>query len=159
MSHRLRTLALVASSFETGIELRLGMWRGCTVWEGPPLTVETIAEARSAILRHAMTMLDHHAHDPEKRRYRRLNVGPNGPTWDDLAQCEGSRRYDPSKPEEGMRCSYLLYRQRGIRGVGGSISTYFVRIWATAPPEVWDHAADQPAGLDSVDAREIAIGR
>ena len=29
--------------------------------------------------------------------------------------------------------------------------TYSVIIWATAPPEVWDHPADEPVGLDADD--------
>ncbi len=29
--------------------------------------------------------------------------------------------------------------------------TYGVTIWATAPPEVWNHPADQPLGLDTDD--------
>ncbi|MDE0493366.1 MAG: hypothetical protein OXH54_05480, partial [Acidimicrobiaceae bacterium] len=29
--------------------------------------------------------------------------------------------------------------------------TYSVEIWATGPPEIWDHPADQPAGLDNED--------
>ena len=32
--------------------------------------------------------------------------------------------------------------------------TYGVTIWATAPPEVWDHPTDQPAGLDTDDGLE-----
>ena len=138
----------MASGFATGFELKLGMWRGCVIDEGWPIAVETVAEARSAILRHAMDALDHHAHDPQRRENLRLNVGPDGPNWDDLTECEEDRRYDPSKPEEGMRCSYFLYRQSGIEGVGGSMWTYSVTIWATAPREVWDHPTDQPTGLD-----------
>ena len=141
----------MASDFETGFELKLGMWRGCVIDEGWSIAVETVAEARSAILRHAMDALDHHAHDPQRRENLRMNVGADGPTWDDLIQCEDGRRYDPGQPEEGMRCSYFLYRQSGIEGVGGSMWTYSVTIWATAPPEVWDHPADEPAGQDRAD--------
>ncbi len=141
----------MALGFEAGFELKLGMWRGCVMLEDHPFAVETVAEARSAILQYAMDALDHHAYDPERREYLRLNVGPDGPTWDDLAECEEGRRYDPGKPEDGMKCSYFLYRKGGIEGVGGSIWTYSVTIWATAPPEVWDHPADQPLGLDGGD--------
>ena len=140
----------MALGFEAGFELKLGMWRGCVMLEDHPFAVETVAEARSAILQYAMDALDHHAHDPEKRKYLRLNVRPGGPTWDDLAECEEGRRYDPSKPEEGMKCSYLLYLQRGIPGVGGLIWAYSVTIWATAPPEVWGHPADQPVAEGSI---------
>ena len=140
----------MASDFETGFELKLGNWRGCVMWEGQPFTVETVAEARSAILRYAMNALGHHAHDPEERQYLRLNVRAGGPTWDDLAECEEGRRYDPRKPENGMKCSYFLYSQGGIPGVGGLMWNYSVTIWATAPPEVWDHPADQPVSEGSI---------
>ena len=53
-----------------------------------------------------------------------------------------------------MTCSYLLYRQGGLEGVGGVMWTYGVTIWATAPPEVWNHPTNQPAGLDADDYRE-----
>ena len=141
----------MASGCETGFELKLGMWMGCVMWEDQPFAVETVVEARSAILQYAMDALDHHAHDPERREYLRLNVRADGSTWEDLAECEEARRYDPSKPEDGMKCSYLLYRQGAIEGVGGLMWTYSVTIWATAPPEVWDHPTDQPVELDNPD--------
>ena len=74
-----------------------------------------------------------------------------GPTWDDLAKCETGRRYDPANPEAGMTCTYFLYGQGGIEGVGGVIWTYEVWVWATAPPEVWDHPSDQlvATGIDT----------
>ena len=128
--------------------------RGCVSWEDSPFHVETVAEARAAILRYAMEMLGHHADEPEKREYLRLNVPAGGPTWDDLIECEEGRRYDPAKPEDGMKCSYFLYLQERIEGVGGALWTYFVTIWATAPPEVWDHPADLPVGLDADDRLE-----
>ncbi|MCY4422681.1 MAG: hypothetical protein OXC06_06375, partial [Acidimicrobiaceae bacterium] len=64
---------------------------------------------------------------------------------------ETSRRYDPADPEAGMTCSYLLYEKGPLGVVGGGAWTYSVEVWATGPPEVWDHPADQPAGLDSTD--------
>ena len=136
---------------ETGFELKLGSLTGCMMLEDKPFTVETVAEARSAILQFAMEALDHHAHNPEKREYLRLKVRPGGPTWEDLAECEEGRRYDPTDPQTGMTCSYLLYSQGGLEGVGGLMWTYSVTIWATAPPEVWNHPTDQPAGLDTHD--------
>ena len=133
----------------TGFELTLGSLRGCVMIEGESSFVGTVAEARAAILQHAMDALGHHAHDPDRREHLRLNVRAEGPTWDDLAACEEGRRYDPSKPEDGIRCSYFLYRQGGIEGVGGSIWNYTVTIWATAPPEVWNHPAHEPVDLES----------
>ena len=138
----------MTSSFGTGFEIKLGSLTGCVMLENRPFTVETIAEARSAILRYATDALGHHAHDPQRREHLRLNVRADGPAWQDLIECEESRRYDPAKPDDGMRCSYSLYRQGGIKGVGGLVWTYSVTIWATAPPEVWDHPTDQPIGLD-----------
>ena len=138
----------MSSGVETGFELKLGRLRGCLIWEDQPFVVETVAEARAAILEHAMDALDHHAHDPERREHLRLSVRPGGPAWDDLAEREEDRHYDPADPDTGMTCSYLLYRQGGLEGVGGLMWTYSVTIWATAPPEVWDHPTDQPVGLD-----------
>ena len=138
----------MTTDFGTGFELQLGSWRGCVMLDDLPAIVETVAEARSAIRQYAMDMLGHHAHDPDEREYLRLNVGVDGPTWDDLAACEEVRRYDPGKPEDAMKCSYFLYRRGGIEGVGGVMWTYSVTIWATAPPEVWDHPADEPVGMD-----------
>ena len=144
----------MASGVKTDLELKLGMWTGCTVWGDLPFTVDTVVKARAVILQYAMEALGHHAHDPEKREHLRLNVGADGPTWDDLAECEEARRYDPSRPEDGMKCSYFLYRQGGLAGVGGVMWTYSVTIWATARPEVWNHPTAQPAGLDRDDGRD-----
>ena len=141
----------MASGVATGFDLKLGSLRGCVMLEDRPFRVETVAEARAAILQYAMDLLGHHAHEPEKRGYLRLNVRADGPTWDDLGECEEGRHYDPGKPEDGMRCSYFLYREGGLEGVGGLMWTYCVTIWATAPPEVWDHPADQSIGLDEDD--------
>ena len=138
----------------SGFEIKLGRLTGCVMLDDQPVAVETVAEARSAILRYAMDALGHHAHDPQRREHLRLNVRADGPTWQDLIECEEGRRYDPAKPDDGMQCSYSLYRQGGIEGVGGLRWTYSVTIWATAPPEVWGHPADQTAGLDSVDERD-----
>ncbi len=148
----------MATDHETGFELKLGSLTGCMMLEDNPFTVGTVAEARSAILKFAMEALDHHGHNPEKREYLRLNVRPGGPTWEDLAECEEGRRYDPADPETGMTCSYLLYCQGGLEGVGNVMWTYGVTIWATAPPEVWDHPADQPAGLGDDDNRGDDVG-
>ncbi len=150
LSHPVRTVAVMATDHETGLELKLGSLTGCMMLEGHPFTVGTVAEARSAILQFAMDELGHHAHNPEKREFLRLNVRPGGATWEDLAECEEGRRYDPSKPEAGMQCSYFLYRQGGLEGVGGVMWAYSVTIWATASPAVWDHPADQPAAEGSV---------
>ena len=139
----------MSTEHETGFEVRLGDMRGCVLIENAAtVVVETVAEAREAILGYATDALGHHAHDPELREYLRLNVQPGGATWEDLAECEEDRRYDPADPDTGMTCSYLLYLQGGLEGVGGMMWTYGVTIWATAPPKVWDHPTDLPVGLD-----------
>ena len=53
-----------------------------------------------------------------------------------------------------MACSYLLYEEGNLEGVGGVMWTYGIEIWVSGPPEVWDHPADQPVGLDSDDDRD-----
>ena len=110
-------LAVMATDYGTGFEVRLGDMRGCVLIENAAtVVVETVAEAREAILSYATDALGHHAHDPERREHLRLNVRPGGPTWEDLAECEKGRRYDPADPETGMTCSYLLYlHSRGAR--------------------------------------------
>ena len=122
------------------------------------VTVSSVAEARAAIVDHALETLGGHARDPDKREHLRLRVEGDGPTWNDLAECEVERTYDPADPRGGMTCSYLLYQQGGLDGVGGPIWTFGVQIWATAPPEVWDHPADQPAGYEDADAPSDDVG-
>jgi len=68
----------MASDFETGFELKLGSLTGCVLLEPRSFAVETVVEARSAILRCAMEALGHHGHSPEKREYLRLNVPAGG---------------------------------------------------------------------------------
>jgi len=73
--------------------------------------------------------------------------GSNG-GWDDLVRCESYRRYDPSVPDTGMEVSYALYEEGGLSGVGGTMWTYGVYLTVTGPPEVWDHPAHVPCGLE-----------
>ncbi len=119
---------------------------GCLVYPRPPLLVETVAEAREAILRFAIEMAseDQERHPSPLLRER----GGEGPTWEDLARLEYYRRYDPRDPDARMSCSYSLYQQGGLEGVGGVMWTYVIEVTATGPPEVWDHPADRPCGLD-----------
>ena len=131
------------------IEVRLGSMTGCVITADDVVVVETVAEARKAILGHAMDALGDHARNPERREHLRLKGHKGDPTWEDLARCETDRHYDPGNPDAGMRCRYLLYEQGDLDGVGGLVWTYAVNIRATAPPEVWNHPADQPCGLDT----------
>ena len=148
----------MASDLKAGFELKLGSLTGCVMSEDHPFAVGAVAEARSAILRYAMDALGHHAHDPKKREHLRLNVPAGRPTWDDLVECEEGRRYDPADRDTGMTCSYSLFRQGGLEGVGGVMWTYGVTIWVTAPPEVWNQPADQPIGLDDDGNRGNYVG-
>jgi len=131
------------------MEVRLGVQTGCVVEGDTVVIVETVAEAREVILRHAVENLRGKGTGPDEREYLRLRGGRAGPVWEDLARCETDRRYDPNTPDAGMRCDYVLYEQGGLDGVGGLVWTFGVYVWATAPPEVWDQPADQPCGLDS----------
>ena len=133
------------------IEVKLGDRRGCVLSGDESVIVETVAKARKAILRHAMRAVADHARDAESREQMRLRCGKGRPTWNDLAKCEEGRRYDPHNAEAGMNCCYLLYQHGPLGVVGGGAWAYEVWIWATAPPSVWDHPADQPVGLDNVD--------
>ena len=135
------------------IEVRLGNQTGCVVMGDAVVIVETVAEARGVILRHAMDTLRGKGNDPKEREHLRLRGGKGGRKWEDLTTCETDRRYDPDNPDAAMRCDYMLYEQGGLEGVGGLIWNFGVYISATAPPEVWDHPADQPCGLDNDENR------
>ena len=132
-------------AFEVKIESRAG----CCLSGEIPVIVETVAEAREVIVSYARGMLGGYASDPEQREHLRLKTRRGRSTWKSLAECETSRHYDPIDPDAGMTCSYLLYDEGGLEGVGGMIWTYGVEIWVTAPPAVWDHPAHQPIGLDN----------
>ena len=123
------------------MEVTINTGSGCVVQEGPSMVVETVAEARQVILREAIQELGSKGKSPEDRPFLRFR---GKPTWENLAKCETYRSYDPDYPEDGMSCDYVLYEQGDLGGVGGGVWTYSVRISATAPPEVWDHPADQP---------------
>lgn len=131
------------------MELRLGSATGCLVSGDRITVVETVAEARRSILSHARATLAGKGRDPGDRKFLRLGGGKRGPTWADLERCATSRRYDPEEPDAGMTCRYLLYEQGELDGVGGLVWTFAVAIQATAPPEVWDHPADEACGLDT----------
>ena len=133
------------------LQVVLGSQTGCVVMGGGAVIVETVAEARKVILGHAMNSLGDHARNPRHREHLRLRGHKARPTWEDLAGCETHRRYDPDEPDAGMRCDYVLYEEGDLDGVGGLVWTYGVDIWATAPPEVWDHPADLPCGLGADD--------
>lgn len=131
------------------MEVSLGVQTGCVVDGDTIVIVETVAEAREVILRHAVRNLWGKGTAEDERAHLRLLGRESGPTWEDLTRCEAYRVYDPGNPDGGMRCGYVLYEQGGLDGVGGLVWTFGVYVWATAPPEVWDHPADQPCGLDS----------
>ena len=132
-------------------EVTIGSRAGCCLSGDIPVVVETVAEARDVIVGYARGELSGYTRDPERQDHLRFKTRRGRSRWKSLTECETSRRYDPADPEAGMTCSYLLYEEGGLGVVGGGAWTYSVEIWATAPPEVWDHPADQPIGLDTDD--------
>ncbi len=131
------------------IEVELGSASGCLVDEWTVI-VETVAEARQVILSHVLPDMkgpEHgsETHGPASRPHR---------SWEDLTGHEDSRRYDPGNPAAGMCCSYSLSETEWMEGVGGIRWPVTDHRWATGPPEIWDHPADQPVGLDSDDDRD-----
>ena len=136
-------------SRSAAIKIRLESQEGCCIMGLSPVVVDTVAEARLAILRQAMRSLGNLAHDPRNPEHLRLRPRADGVAWEDLINCETDRRYDPDDPDAGMRCDYTLYKSGGLEGVGGLIWTFGVYLAAIGPPEVWDHPADQPCGLES----------
>ena len=137
-------------AFEVKFEIR----SGCCLSGDMPVIVETVAEAREVIVSYAKGSIGGRQREPDQREHLRFKTRQGRSAWKSLAECEIGRRYDPADPEAGMTCSYLLYDEGGLEGVGGMIWAYSVEIWATAPPAVWDHPADQPAGLDNADAMD-----
>ena len=134
-------------AFEVRIESRAG----CCLSGEIPVIVETVAEAREVIVSYAKGELSGYTRDPERRDHLHFKTRRGRSAWKSLAESETSRRYDPADPEAGMTCSYLLYEEGGLGVVGGGAWTYSVELWATAPPSVWDHPADQPVRLDNAD--------
>ncbi|MYD04949.1 MAG: hypothetical protein F4X21_08530 [Acidimicrobiia bacterium] len=119
---------------------------GCLIEAAVPVIVETVDEARRLILDYAVQAVDH-KNPPDSRHKMRLKGWEEGPDWDDLNRCIDYRRYDPDRPDKGMRCSYELYVDGPLGGVGGLLWTYYVGITAVSSPEIWDHPLDQPCGL------------
>ena len=132
-------------------EIEIGARSGCCCIGETPVIVETVAEAREVIVGHARENGGGSGSESDDREHQRFRPRRGRSAWKSLLECEISRRYDPANPEAGMTCSYLLYEKGPLGVVGGGAWIYSVEIWATGPPEVWDHPADQPAGLDNDD--------
>ena len=133
------------------IEITIESRTGCVLSGDHPVVVETVAEARKAIVNHAKGLIGGRQGEPDQREYLRFTTSRGRSAWKSLLECETGRRYDPADPNAGMTCSYLLYQEGDLEGVGGLRWTYSVEIWVTGPPEVWDHLADQPRGVDNAD--------
>ena len=134
-------------AFEVTIESRTG----CVLSGDPPIITETVTEARQAIANHAKGLIGGRQRESDQREYLRFRTSRGRSAWKSLLECETGRRYDPADPDAGMTCSYLLYEEGNLEGVGGLMWTYGVEICVTGPPEVWDHPADQPIALDNDD--------
>ncbi|MYG98717.1 MAG: hypothetical protein F4144_04550 [Acidimicrobiaceae bacterium] len=132
-------------------EVKIGSRAGCCVNGDIAVIVETVAEARQVIVRHAKGHSGPSQREPDDREHQRFKTRRGRSAWKSLLACETSRHYDPADPGAGMTCSYLLYEKGPLGVVGGGAWTYSVEIWATGPPAIWDHPANQPAGLDNDD--------
>ena len=132
---------------DSGIWLAVESQGGCLVYSEPRVFVRSVEEARHTLVRIAGDVLEERKParpDPE------LVLFPPGSDrgWEDLVRCESYRCYDPSAPDQGMEVSYTLYEQGGLSGVGGMMWTYGVYLTVRGSPELWDHPADVPCGLD-----------
>ena len=132
-------------------EVKIDSRAGCVLSGDIPVIVETVAEAREVIVGYANGSVGGRQREPEQQEHLQFRTRRGRSAWKSLAECETDRRYDPADAEAGMTCAYLLYEEGGLGVVGGGVWTYSVEIWATAPPAVWDHPADQPIGLDNGD--------
>lgn len=141
-------------AFEVRIESR----SGCCLTGEMPVIVETVAEARQVIVRHASGIRGPSRREPDEREHLHFRTRRGRPAWKSLLECETSRRYDPTEPAAGMTCSYLLYETGPLGVVGGGAWTYSEELWATGPPKIWDHPADQPTGLDNGDDPDDDLG-
>ena len=134
-------------------EVKIGGRSGCCLIGDTPVIVETVAEARQVIVRHAKGNGGESRREPDDQEHQRFRTRRGRSAWKSLLECETSRRYDPADPEAGMTCSYLLYEKGPLSVVGGGAWMYSEEIWATGPPEIWDHPTNQPIGLDDDDNR------
>ena len=130
------------------IEITIDTRTGCVVSGDLPIIAETVTEARKVIASYAKGLIGDRQREPDKQAFLRFRTSRGRSAWKSLLECETHRRYDPADPGAPMTCSYLLYEEGNLEGVGGIMWTYGVEISVTGPPEVWDHPADQPVGLD-----------
>ena len=135
------------------IRIKFGSMAGCTI-VGKQIVVDTIEEARSAILDYVVGHARHAVNDPVRRKQLHLDDPSRDFTWEDLLKFETGRHYDPTEPWAQMSCSYRLYRSGPLSGVGGAPWIYNVIVSARSDPAVWNHPADEPAGLDPDDDAE-----
>ena len=136
------------------IEITVETRTGCVLSGDLPIIVETVAEARKVIASYAKDLIGDRQRAPDKREYLRFRTSRGRSAWKSLLECETHRRYDPAGPDARMACSYLLYLEGNLEGVGGLMWTYGIEIWVTGPPEVWDHPANLACGLDNDDDRD-----
>lgn len=134
----------------SGIWLAFESTGGCLVYAEHPVSVHSVEEARCTMVSTAGEVLEERKPAcPDPAYFLFPRGGDRG--WDDLVRCESYRCYDPSVPEEGMQVSYTLYEEGGLSGVGGVMWTYGVYLTVNGSPEIWDHPAHVPCGLDLFD--------
>lgn len=134
----------------SGLWLKIQSQGGCLVDVGPAVFVRSVEEARRTLVRTAREVLEERKpKDPDPEFFLFPRGVDSG--WDEFVRCESYRCYDPRVPDKGMEVSYTLYEEGGLSGVGGMIWTYGVYLTVTGPPEIWDHPAHLPCGVDLYD--------
>ncbi len=119
-------------------EIELGVGSGCLL-NKETVVVETVTGAREAIAHHVRSVA---------RGDDRETVSLS---WEDLAEYEDSRRYDPNDSEAAMTSSYSPTEDDVVEGSDGTLHRVTYYVWATASPAVWDHPADSACGVDNDD--------
>ena len=136
------------------MEITIETRTGCVLSGDLPIIVETVTEARKVVASYAKDLIGDREREPDKQAFLRFRTTWGRSAWKSLLECETHRRYDPADSDARMACSYLLYEEGNLEGVGGLIWTYGIEICVTGPPEVWNHPTDEPVGLDNDDARD-----
>ena len=83
------------------IEVTIGSRAGCCLSGDIPVIVETVAEARKAIVSYARGELSGYTRDAQQREHLRFKTRRGRSTWKSLLECETSRRYDPADAAAG----------------------------------------------------------
>ena len=132
-------------------EVTIGSRAGCCLSGDIPVIVETVAEAREVIVGYARGDLSGYTRDPEQRDHLHFKTRRGRSKWKSLTEWRDEPPLRPGRPRSGHDLLLPALRGGWSRSRRRCAWTYSVEIWATAPPAVWDHPADQPIGLDNPD--------